>query len=92
MTAATYLSVEQRRKRGRSLREKVPRSSHADWSTSPDRADPIALLESQNAERVEWLVPIRRGRMMASPFSFFRGAARIMASDLAATPVSGLNV
>ncbi len=92
MTAATYLSVEQRRKQGRSLREKVPRSSHADWSTSPDRADPIALLESQNAERVEWLVPIRRGRMMASPFSFFRGGARVMACDLAATPVSGLNV
>ena len=92
MTATTHLSVEQRRERGRALRENVPRSSHADWSPSRDRADPVALLESQNADRVDWLVPIRRGRMMVSPFSFFRGAARIMASDLSATPVSGLNV
>jgi len=52
----------------------------------------VALLESQDADRVDWLVPIRRGRMMASPFSFLRGAAGIMASDLAATPVSDLNV
>lgn len=92
MIATTHPSSEQRRERGQALREKVPRSSHADWSPPRDRADPVALLEAQNVDRVDWLVPIRRGRMMASPFSFFRGAARIMASDLAATPVSGLNV
>jgi len=92
MTATTYLSAEQRRERGKALRDEVPRSSHADWSPSRDRGDPVALLEAQNADRVNWLVPIRRGRMMASPFTFFRGAARVMASDLSATPVSGLDV
>ena len=59
---------------------------------SPTRPDPVALLESQAASRVQELVPIRYGRMLVSPFTFFRGAALIMASDLATTPRSGLNV
>ena len=82
---------KQRREYGRSLRDTAPRSSHADWSADPDRADPVELIENQNEDRVEWLVPVRRTRMAASPFAFFRGSARIMAHDLAATPVSGLD-
>jgi uncharacterized protein (DUF2252 family) len=68
----------------------VPRSSHSDWAPSGDRPDPIGLLEEQAASRVPELVPIRHGRMMASPFAFFRGAAYLMASDLAGTPRSGM--
>jgi uncharacterized protein (DUF2252 family) len=85
-------SPAQRREQGRALRKSVPRSSHAGWVPGADRADPVALLEGQNEGRVPWLVPIRRGRMMVSPFTFYRGAARIMAHDLATTPSSGLNV
>ncbi|MCP4968005.1 MAG: DUF2252 domain-containing protein [bacterium] len=70
------------RDRGKSLRQTNPRSGHADWSPKPDRADPVALIEGQNEDRVPWLVPIRRARMVATPFTFFRGAARIMAGDL----------
>jgi uncharacterized protein (DUF2252 family) len=92
MTMTAHVSVEERWARGRALRERAPRSSHADWSPGTDRPDPVALLEAQNADRVTWLVPIRRGRMSASPFTFFRGAARIMAADLAATPTTGLDV
>jgi uncharacterized protein (DUF2252 family) len=77
---------------GRSLRARVPRSSHADWEPGPDRPDPIALLEEQAAERLPELVPIRYGRMSASPLAFFRGAAYVMASDLAHTPRSGIPV
>ena len=86
------MTPDERAARGRSLRSNVPRSSHAAYEPSPDRPDPIALLEEQAAERVPELVPIRYGRMSASPFSFFRGAAAIMASDLARTPVSGIQV
>jgi uncharacterized protein (DUF2252 family) len=70
----------------------VPRSSHASFALSSNRADPVALLERQARTRVPELVPIRYGRMLVSPFTFFRGAAMIMASDLAATPRSGLTV
>ncbi len=77
---------------GRSLRKDVPRSSHADWAPEADRPDPVSVIEAQNADRVPWLVPLRRGRMSASPFTFYRGSAAIMASDLSATPVSGLTV
>jgi uncharacterized protein (DUF2252 family) len=76
--------------RGRQARAAVPRSSHSDWAPSGDRPDPIGLLEEQAASRVPELVPIRHGRMMASPFAFFRGAAYLMASDLAGTPRSGM--
>ena len=70
----------------------MPRSSHAVFETPPGRADPVSLLERQAATRVPELVPIRYGRMLVSPFTFYRGAALIMAEDLAATPMSGLLV
>jgi uncharacterized protein (DUF2252 family) len=78
--------------RGKTARAEVPRESHAAFDPSPDRPDPIGLLEEQARSRVPELVPVRWGRMMVSPFTFFRGAALPMASDLASTPVSGLAV
>ncbi len=78
--------------RGKTARAEVPRASHATFDPPPDRPDPIALLEEQGKSRVPELVPIRYGRMMVSPFTYYRGAALPMASDLAATPVSGLAV
>ncbi len=87
-----HLTVDERMARGRAARTTAPRSSHGQWSPAPDRPDPIALLEEQGATRVPNLVPIRYGRMLASPFTFYRGAALIMASDLAGTPVSGVTV
>jgi uncharacterized protein (DUF2252 family) len=77
--------------RGRAARAAAPRSSHAAWEPGPDRVDPIAVLEQQAATRTPELVPIRHGRMMQSPFAFFRGAAAMMAADLAGTPTTGLN-
>jgi uncharacterized protein (DUF2252 family) len=85
-------SPKDRAAAGRSLRSEVRRSSHADWDPGPGRPDPIALLEEQAAERIPELVPIRYGRMSASPFAFLRGAAYVMASDLATTPRSGIRV
>ena len=78
--------------RGKTARAEVPRDSHATFDPPPDRPDPISLLEEQGKSRVPELVPIRYGRMMVSPFTYYRGAALPMASDLAATPVSGLAV
>ena len=75
---------------GKALRSKAPRSSHGEWVPDPERPDPISLLEESNKTRLEQLVPIRYGRMSMSPFAFFRGSADIMASDLAKTPVSGI--
>jgi uncharacterized protein (DUF2252 family) len=86
------LSVADRIARGKAARAEVPRSSHATFEPSPDRSDPIALLERQASTRVPELVPIRYGRMLVSPFAFYRGAAMIMAGDLATTPRSGLTV
>jgi len=77
---------------GRSLRKVANRSAHGSWEPSPDRPDPIEVLRAQDAERVPELVPIRYGRMAASPFAFFRGAAAVMAADLADTPVTGIQV
>jgi uncharacterized protein (DUF2252 family) len=86
------LTVDQRIARGRTARAEVPRSAHGRWAPAPDRPDPVALLEEQAASRVPQLVPVRYGRMLVSPFTFYRGAALIMASDLAATPASGVTV
>jgi uncharacterized protein (DUF2252 family) len=83
---------DERAARGKQARAVAPRSAHADWIAPPQRPDPIALLEAQAASRVPELVPIRYGRMAASPFAFFRGAAAVMASDLADSPVSGIRV
>ena len=77
---------------GRATRADAPRSSHADWTPAKDRADPIELLEEQARTRVQELLPIRYGRMAATPFAFFRGGAYIMAADLARTPTTGLRV
>lgn len=85
-------SVEDRQRHGRSARQRVPRASQGDWSRASSRTDPIHVLEEQNQARLEGLVPLRRARMIASPFAFFRGSARIMASDLQATPSTGLTV
>ena len=84
--APERLTVPERQELGKSKRTQLPRSSLADYVPARDRPDPVALLESQAATRVAELVPIRYGRMLASPFSFYRGAALIMASDLAAGP------
>jgi uncharacterized protein (DUF2252 family) len=83
-------SADARAARGKRARKDVPRSSHARWEPPPDRVSPIDLLERQARDRVPELVPIRHGRMMVSPFTYFRGAALAMASDLATTPSSGL--
>ncbi len=85
-----HLTEAERVARGRAARKETPRGSHAGWDAPAHRHDPIQLLESQAATRVPELVPIRYGRMLTSPFAFFRGSALIMAADLAGTPRSGL--
>ena len=74
------------------MRANVPRSVHGEWAPASDRPDPVALLEEQGASRVHELVPLRYGRMLVSPFTFYRGAAYLMAADLAAAPRTGLTV
>ena len=83
-------SIDERKAMGVAARDKAPPSSHAKWHPAGDRADPVALLEEQDTTREPDLVPVRHGRMMVSPFTFYRGAAKIMAADLAGTPVAGL--
>jgi uncharacterized protein (DUF2252 family) len=70
----------------------VPRSSHGEWSPAPDRPDPVAVLQAQAVTRLQELIPIRYGRMLVSPFAFYRGAAAVMAADLAATRWTGIIV
>ena len=91
-TGLGHLSPAERAARGKTARAEVPRESHAEFDPPADRTDPLELLEEQEVSRVPDLVPVRHGRMMASAFSYFRGAALPMASDLATTPVSGLAV
>jgi uncharacterized protein (DUF2252 family) len=86
-----HLSLDERRARGTEAAEHTPPSSHLGWQPAEDRPDPVALLEEQDRTREPDLVPVRHGRMMVSPFTFYRGAARIMAADLKDTPVAGLN-
>ena len=85
-----HRTVEERVARGKAARQEVPRASHADYQPGAHRVDPVILLEQQAATRVPELVPIRYGRMLVSPFTFYRGAALIMAADLAGTPRSGI--
>lgn len=87
-----FRSRDERLAEGRARREAVPRGSHAAWQPPAGRADPIDTLEASNRDRVPELVPIRYGRMLASPFTFLRGSAGLMASDLATTPASGFRV
>jgi hypothetical protein len=91
-TPVEHLSVAERIAKGRAARKMVPRRSHAAFAAGPDRPDPVAFLEHQAITRVPDLVPIRHGRMLVSPFTYYRGAALAMASDLATTPNSGLRV
>ena len=90
--AATYVTPDERAALGRGARKGSPRSRHGDWQPSSTRPDPVDLLEEQASTRVPELVPIRYGRMLVSPFAFFRGGAAIMAADLAGTPDSGFRV
>ena len=90
--AAGRLTPAERAERGKAARSAVSRESHAVYDPPADRPDPVGLLERQAAMRLPDLIPVRYGRMLASPFSYFRGAALSMAADLAATPASGLAV
>jgi uncharacterized protein (DUF2252 family) len=85
-----HASVDERAAAGKEARAGAPRSSHGAWEPAPDRPDPVEILERQAASRVPELVPIRYGRMLTSPFAFYRGSAAVMAADLAPTPRSGL--
>jgi uncharacterized protein (DUF2252 family) len=78
--------------RGRAARETLARTAHADWTPAPDRPDPVSVLQAQASMRVPELVPLRYGRMLVSPFTFYRGAAAVMAADLAVTRDSGIVV
>ncbi|MEV6272217.1 DUF2252 domain-containing protein [Kribbella sp. NPDC051936] len=91
-TKVHHLTLQERQAQGLEARTHVPPDSHAGWRPAADRPDPVSLIEEQNLRRDADLVPVRHGRMMASPFTFYRGAAKIMAVDLAATPTSGLQV
>jgi len=84
-------SLDERLAAGRAALDAAPPASHSGWVAATDRPDPIALIEEQNANREADLVPVRHGRMAVSPLNFYRGAAKIMAADLAGTPVSGLS-
>jgi Uncharacterized protein conserved in bacteria (DUF2252) len=85
-------TLEERHASGKALRGKVPRTAHAGWDPPQRRRDPVDVLIESSRRRLANLVPIRYGRMLQSPFTFFRGAAAIAASDLAHTPVTGLRV
>ncbi|MGH2835215.1 MAG: DUF2252 domain-containing protein [Solirubrobacteraceae bacterium] len=89
-SASGPATVSERAARGKAAREHTPRSCHGEWKAAEDREDPIAILEAQGTSRVQELLPIRYGRMATSAFAFFRGAAAVMAADLAKTPASGL--
>jgi uncharacterized protein (DUF2252 family) len=90
--AAVHPTVAERVEVGRAARRELPRSQHAAFTPAPDRADPVSLLEQQAETRVPDLVPIRYGRMLVSPFTFYRGAALLMAADLAGGPRTGMTV
>ena len=90
-TKVAHLSLDERQAKGRQASELTPCSSHSGWHPAADRPDPVALLEEQDLTREPDLVPVRHGRMMVSPFTFYRGAAKIMAADLKDTPVAGLD-
>jgi uncharacterized protein (DUF2252 family) len=91
-TRIAHPSVEERRAHGKEARSRTPLASHTGWAAATDRPDPVALLEAQNRTREPDLVPVRHGGMLVSPFTFYRGAAKIMAADLTDTPVAGLQV
>src|SRR5271168_3893988 len=87
-----YLTPDERRARGKALRQRVPWQDHGSWEPPEGRRDPVDLLCESNEARLPHLIPIRFGRMSQSPFAFYRGSAALMAADLASTPKSGLTV
>jgi uncharacterized protein (DUF2252 family) len=87
-----HLSVDERQASGKAARDRTPLTSHTAWVPAKSRRDPVTLLEEQNVTREADLVPVRHGRMTVSPFTFYRGAAKIMATDLKDTPTAGVNV
>ncbi|HEY5860390.1 MAG TPA: DUF2252 family protein, partial [Actinomycetota bacterium] len=89
-TTSAHPTVEERKAQGKGLRASADPADHKRWGPAGDRPDPVTLFEEQNARREPDLVPVRHGRMMASPFTFYRGAAKIMAADLEHTPRAGL--
>jgi uncharacterized protein (DUF2252 family) len=90
MTDPRYPALAERAAEGKAAREAAPLSAHGDWAPSANRLDPVSLLEQQEAGREPDLLPVRHGRMVSSPFAFFRGAAKIMTADLEPMPRSGL--
>ncbi len=89
---STYLTADERAAKGKALRDTVPRTSHGGWKPPKGRRDPVELTLASNEGRIVDLLPIRHGRMSASPFAFYRGSAALMAADLATTPTSGIRV
>ena len=92
VTKVAHPTLDERRAKGKGARERSPLAAHSGWTPAGDRPNPVALLEAQNLTREPDLVPVRHGRMMVSPFTFYRGAAKVMATDLKDTPTAGLNV
>jgi uncharacterized protein (DUF2252 family) len=92
LAGTRYLTPDERRAKGKALRQAAPRQDHGAWEPPKGRRDPVDLLSEANEGRVAELVPIRFGRMLQSPFAFYRGSAALMAADLASTPKSGLMV
>jgi hypothetical protein len=90
--AIEHPSVGKRQAMGREAGIRTPVLAHSGWQAAADRPDPVALLEAQDLTREPDLVPVRHGRMMVSPFTFYRGAAKITAADLKDSPVAGLDV
>jgi uncharacterized protein (DUF2252 family) len=91
-SAVLHVGTKDKMAAGKALREKVPRSAQAKWMPPPNRPDPVELLKDSDRGRIRELLPIRYGRMKQSPFAFYRGAAALMAADLAKTPVTGIRV
>jgi uncharacterized protein (DUF2252 family) len=92
LSSVTRPNIEQLKSQGQALRERVPRSSHAEWAAPRTRPDPIKLLQHSDRGRLPDLLPIRYDRMCQSPFAFFRGSAAVMAWDLSKTPATGIRV
>jgi uncharacterized protein (DUF2252 family) len=92
MASAPVLTPREREAAGKSARRRAPRSIQGRWEPGPDRPDPVEILEEQDRTRIPELISIRHGRMLVSPFTFYRGAAGILAADLGVTPRSGLDV
>src|SRR5271157_41930 len=92
LAGTRYVAPDERRARGKALRQRAPRQDHGSWEPPKGRRDPVDLLCESNEGRLPHLIPIRFGRMSQSPFAFYRGSAALMAADLASTPKSGLTV